>query len=120
MAKGMYSFIAYSESAKIEEICDVLKGAGAEYAYILHDKDTYDADVTDKDGTKHKAGDLKKPHWHILAGWSKGFKDWKTFKALADSVGAVAVSRKECLVRNPYKAFDYLTHKNTKKSGKAK
>lgn len=114
MAKGMYSFVSYPESSDINNICDVLAGAGAEYAYILHDKDTYDKDVTDSDGTEHKAGDLKKPHYHILAGWSKGFKNWKQFKDLVQSVGAVAPSRDKCLVKDPYKAFDYLTHKNEK------
>ena len=32
-----------------------------DYAYILHDKDTWD-----EDSEEHKSGDLKKPHWHII------------------------------------------------------
>ena len=38
----------------------------------FHDKDTWDEDGEDKQGNKHKAGDTKKPHYHILAGWDKG------------------------------------------------
>lgn len=105
--KGMYSIIAYPESSDIEEICQMILGKGGEYAYILHDQDTFD-----KDGKDHKAGDPKKPHWHILCGWSKGFPSWKNFKSYCDAVGAVAISKKNCLVRDPYGAYKYLTHSN--------
>ena len=116
MAKGMYSFVAYPESNDITHICEVLAGAGAEYAYILHDKDTYDSDKTDPDGTVHKAGDLKKPHWHILAGWRKGFPDWKKFKTeiIPELGSVVAPSKSKCLVKDCQGAYDYLTHRNGK------
>ncbi len=39
-----------------------------DYAYILHDKDTYSNDVIDKDTNElvNRAGDLKKPHYHFI------------------------------------------------------
>lgn len=115
MAKGMYSIIAYPESAKIEDICTAIKGAGGEHAYILHDKDTWDSDGKDSQGNEHKAGDFKKPHWHILAGWETGFPSWKKFKDLCTAVHAVAISKSKCLVRDPYGAYAYLTHSNDDK-----
>lgn len=110
MAKGAYFFVSYPESSDIQKICDALSGAGAEYAYILHDKDTWDFDGT-VNGVSHKAGDLKKPHYHILAGWDKGFPSWKVFKSLCDSVGAVALSKEKCLVQDIFKCYDYMYHK---------
>lgn len=114
MAKGAYFFICYPESSDINEICQVLQGAGAEYAYILHDKDTWDEDGEDKQGNKHKAGDIKKPHYHILAGWDKGFPSWKKFKNLCDECGAVAISKEKCLVQDIFRAYDYMYHKGAK------
>ena len=80
MSKGMYSFIAYPESADIDRITETLTGAGAEWAWILHDKD------------KDKDGNPKKPHWHILAGWENHFPTWRDFKRMIKEVGAVRVS----------------------------
>lgn len=46
MAKGMYSFIAYPESADIAVICDGITAMGGDWEYILHDKDTDDQGQT--------------------------------------------------------------------------
>lgn len=109
MAKGMYMFIAYKESCDFQGLLDNLGVMGAEYAYILHDKDVWEKD-TEVNGTLHKAGEPKKAHYHILAGWVNHFPDWKTFKTMVRTYGAVAPSKKECLVRDPYRAYSYLTH----------
>lgn len=39
-----------------------------EYAYILHDKDLWEEDIIDETTgeIKHKMGELKKPHWHVI------------------------------------------------------
>lgn len=39
-----------------------------EYAYILHDKDLWEEDVIDETTgeVKHKIGEIKKPHWHVI------------------------------------------------------
>lgn len=39
-----------------------------EYAFILHDKDIHETDVIDEDSgeIKHKAGEKKKEHYHVI------------------------------------------------------
>ena len=54
--------IQFLTEDKIKEA--VCKRAIKQYAYILHDKDTY-TDEDEKKNPKHKAGSLKEPHWHI-------------------------------------------------------
>lgn len=104
MAKGMYSFIAYPESADISAICDGITTMGGDWEYILHDKDTDDH------------GQPKKPHWHIHAGFEKGFPDWKKFVDFMKSVGALAPGNGKkydystAFVRYPLGAEAYLTH----------
>lgn len=99
MSKGAYSFIAYPESANIEEITQVLSSMGAQWCYILHDKDM--------------SGDQpKKPHWHIIAGWQRQFPLWDRFADMCDSVKAVALSPTACRVRDISKVEEYLVHKN--------
>lgn len=98
MSKGMYSFIAYPESADIDRITETLTGAGAEWAWILHDKD------------KDKDGNPKKPHWHILAGWENHFPTWRDFKRMCKEVGAVAVSSEKCLVHDCAGMEEYMDH----------
>lgn len=100
MSKGMYSFVAYPESSDIDKITETLTGSGAEWAWILHDKDN------DKDGNP------KKPHWHILAGWENHFPTWRDFKRMCKEVGAVAVSSEKCLVHDCAGVEAYLDHHN--------
>lgn len=96
--KGAYSFIAYPESADISVICEKITGSGGQWCYILHDKDM--------------SGDQpKKPHWHIIAGWERGFPRWDTFADMCESCGAVALSPSACSVRDIQGIEDYLTHK---------
>ena len=107
MAKGAYSFVAYPESSNIDVITAKLKQSGAEFTYILHDKDKYL-----EDEGEHKAGDLKKAHWHIIAGWESGFPNWKNFRSLCKEVGAVAPSFTKCFVQDCEGCADYFTHPN--------
>ena len=46
---------------KAAAVIQAKKGVIKEYAYIVHDKDTYD-----NDSGAHKKGDLKPPHVHLL------------------------------------------------------
>lgn len=115
MAKGMYSFLAYPESADISKICDGITEMGGDWQYILHDKDTWSSKDEAKN-PEHKAGTLKKPHWHIHAGFERGFPDWKKFVAFMKSVNAIAPGNGKlydystAFVRNPAAADAYLTH----------
>lgn len=118
MAKGAYMVIGYPEdpSFNLENALSAILASGAEYSYILHDKDTYDKDFQDDDGTEHKAGDLKKPHYHIFIGWERGFpSDFKRWKEdFCKPNGLVAPSKKKCIIHNPIKAYEYMIHKNEK------
>ena len=107
MAKGAYSFVAYPESADIDKITTTLTTAGAEWSYILHDKDVYLEDIGE-----HKKGEHLKSHWHIVAGWETGFPNWRSFKALCVSCGAVAISYRECFVVDCEGCTDYFLHPN--------
>lgn len=62
--KGLWSIVQYPKSTDLEKLLSVLRGSGAAIMWILHDKDLKE------DGTP------KPPHYHIAAGWSKGFPDW--------------------------------------------
>ncbi|MFT2804657.1 AAA family ATPase, partial [Candidatus Phytoplasma asteris] len=50
--------------SKIETILEAKTKAIQNYAYILHDKDTYQNEKEAQLNGK-KIGDLKTPHWHI-------------------------------------------------------
>lgn len=62
--KGLWSIVQYPKSTDLERLLGVLRGSGAAVMWILHDKD------------KKEDGTPKPPHYHIAAGWSKGFPDW--------------------------------------------
>lgn len=54
-----------------------------DYAYILHDKDSFDSDIFDENGNLlHKSGDLKKPHWHVII----CFKNQRSVQSLLDEL----------------------------------
>lgn len=62
--KGLWCLVQYPKSTDLEKLLGVLRGSGAAIMWILHDKD------------KKEDGTPKDPHYHIVAGWSKGFPDW--------------------------------------------
>lgn len=62
--KGIWSLVQYPKSTDLDRLLGVLRGSGAAVMWILHDKD------------KKEDGTPKPPHYHIVAGWAKGFPDW--------------------------------------------
>lgn len=100
MAKGAYSIIAYPESCNLNQLVSLVVGMGAEYEYILHDRDNQE------DGTH------KKDHVHFLCGWENHFPKWGEFKRAVQSVGAVAISVEKCVVKDITKIEEYLIHSN--------
>lgn len=58
----------------------------------LHDKDVYESDLPEDDPEsgdfKHKAGDLKKPHYHLLVCY-EGVKTYEQVKTFFESFGGV-------------------------------
>lgn len=111
LAKGAYSFLAYPETCDFEELLKSLVMNGAEYSYILHDRDRWDSDgVSPITGEAHFKDDIKKAHYHIVAGWLDHFPDWKSFRTFARKFNAVAVSFNKCLVHDCEGCTDYFTH----------
>lgn len=78
----------------------------------LHDKDVYENDEVDADGTiKHRAGEFKKPHRHIVF----QFGGPKSFKQVWDILRLIAVDPEHCPPpERPYTDIKhcvrYLTH----------
>lgn len=54
--------VLYPEDPSHVECMNTLAQGGYTYAAILHDKDTWE----DGESEEHKAGELKKPHWHVV------------------------------------------------------
>lgn len=67
MSKGAYSVVTYPVSSDIDKVLNRFRGSGACCMWILHDKD------------KNDNGTPKDHHFHIAAGWEKGFPTWKNF-----------------------------------------
>jgi len=85
--KRAYTIILYpdSESYNYKEILDYIELNYAEYAYILHDRDIYPADVKDDSTGQllHSKGEIKKPHYHVLF----KFKDGRSPSAVSKELG---------------------------------
>lgn len=62
--KGLWHIVQYPKSTDLDKLLGVLRGSGAAVMWILHDKD------------QKADGSPKPPHYHIVAGWAKGFPDW--------------------------------------------
>ncbi len=74
-----------------------------QYVGILHDQDTWTAD-DEAENSEHKAGELKKPHYHIILKFTQA--RWST--ALADDLGIKPNYLEQC--RNFDTAALYLVH----------
>lgn len=73
----VFLLILYADDSSHMQVLDFVK-ANYDYAYIYHDKDTYEEDV-ETNGIVHKKGDLKKGHYHVVL----RFKNQRYKKALA-------------------------------------
>lgn len=73
------------------------------YAYILHDKDTFDVDTV-VNGITYRAGDLKKPHYHVVV----KFPDARWASSVCSELGISFnyVRKSESLTRD----LRYLIH----------
>lgn len=54
--------LLYPEDETHKSAILTLEHGGFKYAAILHDKDTY----VEGESEEHEAGELKKPHWHVV------------------------------------------------------
>lgn len=74
----------------------------------IHDKDKYEKDIYNEDGTiKHKKGELKKPHRHVLLCFGNT-TTYKTALKKAQQLGCSIVKE----VSSSRGAYEYWTHKN--------
>ena len=60
----LFHAILYPDCPSHVEALEYIKRSGWSFAYILHDKDTFD-NISDENDT-----DEKKAHYHIIFGWS--------------------------------------------------
>ena len=85
--KRMFTTILYpdAENYDYKEILEFVSVNYADYAYILHDRDVYPADIADSSTGEiiHGRGELKKPHIHLIF----KFKDGRTVSAVAKELG---------------------------------
>lgn len=100
-----FAFELYPEDDKHCDILDYIISY-FDYAYILHDKDKFDDDIIDTETKEilHKAGDLKKPHWHVII----CFKNPRSVKSIKDELRLEHVET--C---NFYAYSRYLIHKDS-------
>lgn len=67
MRSRNFTIVLYPEDRTHVEALECIKKQFS-YAYILHDKDTYEKDQTNENTgeIEHKKGEIKKAHWHVL------------------------------------------------------
>lgn len=99
-----FLLLLYPEDPSHAEAYKRLAESGYQYAAILHDKDTWSAEDDDFDPEKHKDGELKKPHWHVVVKFLN--HRWDT--ALAKELGIARNYIWEC--KNLDDRLLYLVH----------
>lgn len=87
----------YPEDSEHLKILEYIKKY-YEYAYILHDEDVWEDDTEE-----HKAGDKKKPHYHVVL----NFKNARSIDKLKQELGL-----KHLETCNYYFYIRYLIHKD--------
>lgn len=117
MKHTKFCLISYLKSAsEIQAILDKKAEQILSYAYILHDKDTFEKDVYDKDSGEllHQKGTLKETHYHIVlclvsSCECKQIANWFT-KKNPDGTTTHCLSQ---IVKSPSGIIKYLTHPST-------
>lgn len=82
------------------------------YAYILHDKDTYTPE-NEKADPEHKAGSLKPPHWHIVLQFNEGQQQQIKYVAKWFNLEPQYVQKIKS--KHIEDAYAYLIHQNAPK-----
>lgn len=106
MSKCVYAFLTYPESCDTIALTTRLSEMGYSFAHSpIHDKDLLSEPLGDQI--------YKKPHVHWLVGFESKPPKVNDFVLFVRglSKGAVA-AQQETLVKNPWKAVEYFTHKN--------
>lgn len=104
--KRYWVCLAYPESVPDDWI-QILEDTGLKIAISpLHDKDVYTKE-DERKNPEHKAGTLKKPHWHVILIYN-GPTSFNVVKKITDSINGPIPIPIEA-VKGKY---EYLTHKN--------
>lgn len=97
-----WNLLLYPEDSSHMSALDIIRQS-FNYVGILHDKDTW-TEADEAENSAHKAGELKKPHYHIILKFSQA--RWNT--ALASDLGIAVNYLEKCC------SFDssavYLVH----------
>lgn len=99
-----FCLLLYPEDLTHASAVDRLMTGGYNFALILHDQDRWDENEPSFDPSKHKPGELKKPHWHIVVKFQN--PRWNT--ALAQELGIKPNYLESC--SNLDSALLYLVH----------
>lgn len=95
----------YPDNPDHKKAVDSIRDADIAYAIVLHDRDTWSAD-DEIENPDHKAGDVKKPHWHIVLRFSNPC--WNT--SVCTRFG---IEERFCKKADSCdEALEYLIHKN--------
>lgn len=109
----IYRALGYPESQDpnvIQKLKDM--GLSSFAVSCLHDKDRFDSDQWDENGNLvHRAGDLKKAHYHYVFKFSGG-TTWKTvYERICKPLGLVlSPLPQECLAFSDATALRYFLH----------
>lgn len=105
-----YEVIFYGSLAELYKILRVNAERIAHYAFIYHDMDIYDEDVYEEDKTtlKHKKGDLKVPHFHVLVEYFNTHSFTAVKRMFTTDVDNPRVEK----IVDRQAKFEYLIHKH--------
>lgn len=98
----LWCLLLYPEDSTHAAALDLIRQS-FNYVAILHDKDTW-TEADEAENPVHKAGELKKPHYHIILKFSQA--RWNT--ALAADLGIAVNYLEQC--RSFDSAAVYLVH----------
>lgn len=105
---------SYCDEATILSALELHSRAIKRYALILHNKDIFKDDIIENDCIRHKMGDFKEPHYHILImlNWQLPLRQVQNWFYQLDDEGCEITNRNPNPCTSVLKAFQYLTHKN--------
>lgn len=106
--------LSYLSKQEIQDILDNKANQIQQYAYILHDKDTFSSDKIDSDTgliIAHK-GDLKKEHCHIYLKLYNSRDINEICRWFSKNLNGEKVNCLREKVRSRIGVLNYLTHKN--------
>ncbi len=109
-----YGLITYHSEEVVKMVLQVHAKRIRHWAYILHDKDTYEHDVYEKDekgnttaNLLHRKGDIKEKHFHLLLCMNNAMSlaaVRNLFPTGANTLGQGIRDKSDC--------FNYLNHKD--------